>query len=210
MKKILTSLLFICITLTAHASLPYKNIQKNEKLKFSDNVWSIKVNTATADYFVKSISSGTGNYSEFYKPSGKLAFSTGCQYEFIKNGKLIGYSNPELKFYIFSLSKDKLVKRELTKNEVQELFSDYKIVTISEKKKNTNSINIKKPRGKFKVLLLNDTDEYFYHYSFSSKDAKFKSYPLTGLIDITKGGILQFSHIGGNTNLFPQYALFAK
>lgn len=210
MKKVLILFMFLTLTLSANAELPYKNIQEEGKLKLVEDSWTTKVERKDSDYFIKFISDGTGSYSEFYRSSGEFAFTTGCQYEFIFNGRLIGYSNQDLKFYDFTLNDGEFLKRELSEDEVQELFPDYKIVKISEFSPNTNSLKIKKDKHVFKVLLLNDTDKNFYHYSFTSGNAKFKTYPLSGLIDINKKGMIQFSHFGEHTESSPWFILLVR
>lgn len=214
MKKILYILFIICIGLSASAedlqSIPYRNLDEEAKLKVSDDIWTTKVTRKDTDYFIKFISDGSGSYSEFYNSDGSFAFNTGCQYEFIYKGSLIGYSNPDLKFYDFTLTNGELVRRELTFEEIQALFPDYKIIKISEFSPNTNSLKIKKDKHNFKIILLNDTDRNFYHYSFTSGNARFKTYPLTGFIDIKKKGMIQFSHFGENTANFPWYILLVR
>ncbi len=214
MKKILYILFIISIGLSASAedlqSIPYKNLDEEAKLKVSDDIWTTKVTRKDTDYFIKFISDGSGSYSEFYNSDGSFAFNTGCQYEFIYKGSLIGYSNPDLKFYDFTLTNGELVRRELTFEEIQALFPDYKIIKISEFSPNTNSLKIKKDKHNFKIILLNDTDRNFYHYSFTSGNARFKTYPLTGFIDIKKKGMIQFSHFGENTANFPWYILLVR
>ena len=214
MKKILSIIFAFCLMLSVSAeelaNIPYKNIKEEGKIKYVDDVWSDNVTRKDNDYFIKFISAGTGSYSEFYRPDGSFAFNTGCQYEFIYKGDLIGYSNQDLKFYDFIFMEGKLVPRELTPEEVQVLFPDYTIVKISEFSPNTNSLKIKKKGFNFKIILLNDTDRNFYHYSFTSGNAKYELYPLSGFINVKKKGMLQFSHFGENTDNFPWYILLVR
>ena len=214
MKKIFYILFAMCLGLSVGAeglqSIPYKNIKEETKLKVFEDTWTSKVERKDTDYFIKFISDGTGSYSEFYNSDGSFDFNTGCQYEFIYKGDLIGYSNQDLKFYDFTLADGELTRRELSLEEVQTLFPDYKIIKISEFSPNTNSLKIKKEKLNFKIIVLNDTDRNFYHYSFSSGNAKFKTYPLAGFIDVKKKGMIQFSHFGENTDNFPWYILLIR
>ena len=191
-------------------SIPYKGIKEEGKLKIVNDVWTDKVPRKDYDYFVKMISDGTGSYSEFYNSDGTFAFTTGCQYEFIKNGDLIGYSNQDLKFYDYTYSDNLLSRRELTEEEVQALFPDFKIIKISEFSTNTNSLKIKKDKRNLKIIILNDTDRNFYNYSFTSGNSKFELYPLTGFINIKKRGMIQFSHFGDNTKNNPWFILLIR
>ena len=79
-------------------NIPYKNIKEEDKIKLNNDVWTNKISRRDSDYFVKIVSDGTGSYSEFYNSDGTFAFTTGCQYEFLYKGDLIGYSNQDLKF----------------------------------------------------------------------------------------------------------------
>lgn len=193
------------------AKIPYKNINEGARITISnDGTTWVYANKKSPDYFEKKISSGTGSYSEFYSPSGEFLFSTGCQYEFIHNGKLFGYSNADLKFYEFIMDNDVLASRELSEEEILELFNGFKIVRISEFSTSTNSLKIKKSRSDLKLILLNDTDRYFYHYGYSSHNAKFETYPIRGLLNVKKGGLIQFSHFGDNTKENPWFILLIR
>ena len=200
----------LCVNAEEFLQIPYKNIKEESKLKIENGVWTNKVAKKEQDYLIKFISDGSGNYSEFYNSDGSFAFTTDCQYEFLHKGKLIGYSNQDLKFYDFILEDGKVNKRELSVEEVAELFPDYKIVKISDFSTNTNSLKLKKEGHNFKILVLNDTDKNFYHYSFSSNNGKFNTYPLTGFINVTKKGMFQFSHFGDNTESTPWFILLVR
>ncbi len=215
MKKIFFSLLILfAVALTSSASellnIPYKNIKEEDKIKLNNDVWTNKISRRDSDYFVKIVSDGTGSYSEFYNSDGTFAFTTGCQYEFLYKGDLIGYSNQDLKFYDFTYADGVLNRRELSVDEIASMFPDFKIIKISEFSTNTNSLKVKKEGHNFKIILLNDTDRNFYHYSFSSGNGKFENYPLTGLINITKKGMFQFSHFGDNTKNNPWFILLVR
>ena len=191
-------------------SIKYKNIKDGGMISYVDGIWTTKFDKKDSNYYTKKISSGTGSYSEFYNPEGEFVFSTGCQYEFILDGKLYGYSNYDLKFYEFTFNENILDQRELSQDEVQELFKNFEIIKISDFAASTNSLKIKKKGRNFKIILLNDTDRYFYHYSYSSNNAKFKIYPLKGFLCITKKGMIQFSHFGDNTKNFPWFILLVR
>lgn len=212
LSVVLLAGLAMAVNAEEQISIPYKNIKEKSKISYNteNDVWTEKVDRKSDNYYVKTISDGTGNYSEFLNPDDSFAFTTGCQYEFIYKGNLIGYSNHELKFYDFALTDGELTRRELPFEEVQEMFPEYKIVKVSEFSPNTNSLKIKKQGKNFKLMLLNDTDRYFYHYSFTSNNAKFKTSQLKGLLDVTKKGMIQFSHFGDNTKNFPWFIILVR
>lgn len=192
--------------------IPYKNLQEGAKIAVINDgdTWTAVYNKKYSNYYIKRVSEGSGSYSEFYSPDGSFVFSTGCQYEFLKNGSLIGYSNPDLKFYEFSMKDKVLARRELTVEEIEALFPDFKIIKISDFTTSTNSLKVKKSAKKFKVILLNDTDRYFYKYGFTSNNAEFKTYSLNGFLNITKKGMIQFSHFGDNTKNNPWFMLLVR
>lgn len=189
---IILSLLF-CLPSFALEEIDYQNIKDGAKISFDETAWTTKVKRKTTDYYVKKISDGTSNFSEFYSPQGNFVFSTGTQYEFVHKGSLIGYSNNDLKFYEFDIKNNILEQRELTEEEIQALFPKHKIIKISQFSKSTNSLKIKKKRGDLKLILLNDSDRYFYNYMFTTNNAKFEQYNLKGFLNITKKGMIQFS-----------------
>lgn len=207
----LTFILFVGICLSVYAdNIQYKNIKDGESIvNYEEGTWGI-ANKKRDIYYTKKISDGSGSFSEFYTPEEEFVFSTGCNYEFILNGKLIGYSNSDLKFYEFSMPCGILDHRELSEEEIHNLFKDFKIVKISEFSKSTNSLKLKKDKKNFKILLLNDTDRYFYNYAFTSHNAKFNTYPLRGLLNITQKGMIQFSHFGDNTKENPWFILLVR
>ncbi len=215
MKRILfTLVLFLGISLSAIATdlekAPYKNINEGEKITYTEEGHWVLTNKKSKEYFTKQISSGTGSYSEFYSPEGEFLFSTGCTYEFIYEGNLIGYSNHDLKFYQFWMVDGILQRNELTFEEIESMFKDFKIVKISDFSSSTNSLKLKKDKKHFKILLWNDTDRYFYHYGFTSNNAKFNRYPIKGMLDITKKGMIQFSHFGDNTKENPWFIILVR
>ena len=109
MKKFYIFLLLFLFCLSANAAefqkIEYKNIKDNSKVAVVDGVWTKKADKKSGNYFVKKVAGGLSNFSEFYSPYDEFLFSTGTQYEFIKDGRLIGYSNSELKFYEFFMDE---------------------------------------------------------------------------------------------------------
>ena len=213
MKKILfiLSLLFLIAPVFANdiQQIKYKNIDNGSKITTDENLWTTKINRKNKNYFIKRISEGNINFSEFYSPQGEFLFSTATNYEFIHKGSLIGYSNNDLKFYEFSMKKGLLEQRELIFEEVQELFPEYKIVKISDFSE-TNSYKIKKKNRKIKLILLNDTDKVFYNYWFSTNNSEFDYYLLKGFINIKKRGMIQFSGNSCDTNRKDWYIILIR
>lgn len=215
MKKIFLSLILASsLSLSTFASdtlnIPYKNLKKNAKITYNEELdsWSTKVNKHSPDVFVKNISDN--NTSEYLYPDETLAFSTNCNYEFLNGKDLIGYSNSDLKFYDFAFLNGELTKRELTEEEIQTLFTNFKIIKISEFSPKTSSLKIKKHNLSEKIIILNDTDKNFENYTFTSGNAKINIYELAGFIEIRKKGMIQFSHFGENTKSTPWFILLVR
>ena len=103
-----------------------------------------------------------------------------------------------------------IVQRELILDEVKDLFPKYKVIKISDFSTDTNSLKIKKKGKNLRIILLNDTDRYFYNYSFTSNNAEFKRYFLKGFVNITKKGLIQFSQFGDKSKNIPWYVLLVR
>lgn len=211
--KFVTIFLIFFISTSVFAAdfekINYKNIKEGEKLTLTSFGWSTKVDKKNKNYYVKRISQGT-RFSEFYSPDNEFLFSTGCEYEFIHSDKLYGYSNNDLKFYEFSMQNGILEQRELPPDEILELFPKFEQIKISDFSQSTNSLKIKKGRKPLNIIILNDTDRYFYNYGFSTNNAKYKPYELRGMLKITKRGMIQFSRFGENTKNSPWFILLVR
>ena len=198
MKKFLC--LFFCMILiqTAYAAnypdLKYKNIKNKEKISydFSTGKWS-KYNKNNGTYFIKT--NGFGDFFDYLDSDKNFAFSTNCEYEFIYNDKLIGYSNKDLKFYNIRYENGKVNKAELSKEDVEKMFPDYRVISFNEFSEKTNSLKIKKNFGDLKIILFNDTDKTFEYYGFTSGNSKFEQYDLRGFLTVSKAGMVQFSDL---------------
>ena len=211
MKKFLIMLLVFSFSLAANAgSIEYKNIKPKSKLKISDSRWMTSVAKKDGQYYTKVVSETDGGISDFYDSDGTYAFTTGCEYEFIHNGNLTGYSNKDLKFYDFSLENGVLDKRELSAEEVRELFPHRKIIKISEFNPYTNSIKMKKSMRDLKLILLNDMDGNFDGFGYSTGNSKIETYPLAGFIDIKTKGMVQFSAQIGEDSGRPFYVILVR
>ena len=213
MKRLLVSIFLLMFLSPVFAGeipgFKYKDIGLKSKISYnpSTNKWSNHVNKGDI-YFTKT--NGFGKYFDYLDSNKSFAFSTDCEYEFIANGFLIGYSNKDLKFYSFSLINGKLLKVELSQDEMQALLPEYKVIKISEFSPNTNSVKIKKDWSSLKILLVNDTDKNFYNYTFTSGNAEIETYPMSGLLKISSPGMIQFSCTSGNSSENPWYIILVR
>lgn len=215
MKKILFVMFFILLFSSSaiasnFANIKYKNIAIKDKISYNaaDESWNDKTDKKRDLYFIKT--KGFGDFYDYMYPNKSFAFTTDCEYEFIFNGNFIGYSNSDLKFYNIKLIGGKVFKQELTKKEVEELFPDYKIIEITEFSKIANAYKIKKHAGILKIIILNNTENKFHNFRFSSGNAEFEQYKLSGFINVTKPGMIQFSQDGEHISGKNCYVLLVR
>lgn len=214
MKKfILLFLLLVTFSIScSYASdipgFKYKNIKEKSKISydFTTEKW---INGKKSDmYFIKT--PGFGDFSDYLSPNGDFSFTTNCEYEFIANGRLIGYSNRDLTFYEFLYINNSLEKIPLIEEDIQKLLPDYTILKLSNFSPFTNSIKIKKPSGNLKILLYNDINKTFDDYTFSTGNSKIETTPILGIIIISHRGMIQFSKDGENSIQNPWYVILVR
>lgn len=197
-------LVFFCLSNTAFAGtmpdLKYKNINVKDKISYDmqTNVWSKKIDKKSKNYFIKT--RGFGSFYDYLDADKNFAFSTNCEYEFIHNDSLIGYSNRDMKFYEIIYNGKTVGKRALTKEEISAVLPDYQIISLSEFSPLTNALKIKKEYKPLKILLFNDTENTFDNYTFTSGNAAFEQYDLRGFLTVHKAGMIQFSRVGEQNN----------
>ena len=206
MKKIFLSLFFFLAVMIAVCAegmpdLKYKNIGNKEKIYYDSetNIWSKKFDRKNKNYFIKT--KGFGDFYDYLDADKNFAFSTNCEYEFIYNDSLIGYSNKDLKFYEITYIAGGLSKRPLSKEEIEKIFPDYKVISLSQFSDKTGSLKIKKNLGDLKIILFNDTDNTFEHFKFSTGNAKINQYSLRGFLTVSKPGMVEFSRFGEHSDL---------
>jgi len=100
------------------------------------------------------------------------------QYEFNKNNIKVLYDNNELRFYQIH---ENGVKMLLTQEEVQKLFPDYQIVTISDFDKNKKLKMKNSLFGSKKVLILNDRNRTFHGFEVYPISSRNELVELEGL-----------------------------
>ena len=201
MKRFLICLMIIFGTsgLVYASNFPdmkYKNINVKDRITYdiNSNTWSKYKNKKNTDYFTKI--QGFGDFYDYVDSEQNFAFTTNCEYELIHNDTLIGYSNRDMKFYEILYDNNGTGKRALTKEEVQAILPDYKVISLSDFSPKTNSLKIKKNMGALKMFLFNDTDNTFDGFIFTSGNSKFEQYDLRGFITVYKPGMIQFSRLG--------------
>lgn len=201
MKKLILilGLLLLCSPVFAADMKPVLN---NTQLLYSpkENVFSVGAPADGKISLSKRTSTGTGNYSIYSYNNNEVML--GSNYEFLFNGRLISCHNADLKIFEVVYNGKIFVEKELTEGQIKEIFPDAEILLIShfvDKK-----ITVRKPAFEKKdFLLLNDTDEYFYKYSFHPQSVKYS--PVAGLFKASSIGKITFSHFGQD-----KYTIYVK
>lgn len=201
-KFALTALVFSLLTLGAYAQknfdtdYPTDTIYENNQVVYTPatELWSFGGMNEDRIVLTKKITQGSGSYSEFvYSSNNEPAFSFGTGFEFLYNDKLIAYDRYALKFFTVSYDPENKIffRKDLPESVLKEIFHDVKIIKISEFK--NNELRVRKiPLRPMKLLLVNDTPEYFYKYHFHGDN--FEPYNLFGLLEVTKMGTIEFHH----------------
>lgn len=162
------------------------------------NYWSNGGMVEDRIVFTKRVSIGSGSYSEYVAGREAPLFMP-TNYEFLHQGRLIGYNNANLKFFEAKYEDGTFTVSELTLPQIQELFPGLELVKISEAKDGV--LNVQKKRWQTKsFLLVNDTEQDFYHYSFEGRES---SAPFKLLLTADSFDEIVFSHFGSRDELFP-------
>ena len=212
-KKILFLLIFFWALPAFCENIPGFN-PKEIKIKSSifynqaDNTWAYKSGKKDSVCYTKKV--GFSEFGDYINSAGDYRFATNCDFDFIHNGRLIGYSNSDLKFYEFEFVNGRIAKTPLLKEEIQLILPEYKIAPISLFSQNTNSIRIKKDKHNLKLLLLNDSDNNFRNYKFSSVNSQVETYDLSGFLKVEKSGMIKFSNQDSTSDEMPIYVLLIR
>ena len=212
MKKfVLAFFILFCTNLSSFSqNIPgfnFKGIDYKNKIFYdlSAGNWSYKDSKADSICFVKKI--GFNDFGDFVKSDGSYMFSTNCDFDFIYNSRLIGYSSKDLKFYEFSYDNGQVIKTPLTKEEIHAIIPSYKIAPISMFSQNTNSIRVRKGNGDLKLFVLNDTEDNFSNYEFSAVNSEIKTFDLAGFLKVEKSGLIKFTDSSEYAQNSPIYVL---
>ncbi len=205
MKKFLTGLftliISLCFTGIANAcdlDGLYDNYQAVYMPK--TKTWATAGMAEGRIVLTKKTSQGSGNYSEYYYGNGKLAAALKSNFEFIKDGKLIGVDNAGLKYYeiTYNNKTKKFVEKPLCEQSLKKLFPNAQIVKISQFTNNEITIK-KKAFQEKKILLVNDTDKYFHKYTYKPENVQISD--IKGLIKVKHIGKVKFSLYGDKTTM---------
>lgn len=211
MKKFLCVLFvyFVTVGLAFASDIPgmkYNDIKLKAKIKTDSGNWSYA--KKSDDYLIKT--EGFGGFYDYLKKDGTFAFTTDCKYEFFYNNKLVGYSDKDFVFYEFDYDGSALTRTQIPEEEIKNILSGYRIIKLSQFSPLTNSLKIKKGFGELKLLILNDLGVDMSEYCFTSGNADFKTYLISGVITISSKGMIQLSPSVGGSDQRPWYVLLVR
>lgn len=205
MKKIfLTLIILISASLSANS---FDFVENSVYYNLQTQKWSAKRTTPKDIKLIYKMYSTSGGYSEYYNNRGKLAIGPFSNREFIDDGNLIGIDNGNLKLIKYYYDNGYFRNSILDEGYIGKLFPEIEIIKLS--KFVNNEITIyKKPLEQKKILILNDTKNNYYKYTF--KPANIEDKDITGLITVGKFGKIVFSHYGDDNEFFPALKIHVK
>ena len=205
MKKIfLTLIILISASLSANS---FDFVENSVYYNLQTQKWSLNRQTPKDVKLIYKMYSASGGYSEYYNNRGKLAIGPFSNREFIDDGNLIGIDNGNLKLIKYYYDNGYFRNSILDEGYIEKLFPEIEIIKLS--KFVNNEITIyKKPLEQKKILILNDTKNNYYKYTF--KPANVGDKDITGLITVSKFGKIVFSHYGDDNEFFPALKIHVK
>lgn len=205
MKKIfLTLIILISASLSANS---FDFVENSVYYNLQTQKWSLNRQTPKDVKLIYKMYSASGGYSEYYNNRGKLAIGPFSNREFIDDGNLIGIDNGNLKLIKYYYDNGYFRNSILDEGYIGKLFPEIEIIKLSQFVNNEITI-YKKPLEQKKILILNDTKNNYYKYTF--KPANIEDKDITGLITVNKFGKIVFSHYGDDNEFFPALKIHVK
>ena len=205
MKKIfLTLIILISASLSANS---FDFVENSVYYNLQTQKWSLNRQTPKDVKLIYKMYSASGGYYEYYNNRGKLAIGPFSNREFIDDGNLIGIDNGNLKLIKYYYDNGYFRNSILDEGYIGKLFPEIEIIKLSQFVNNEITI-YKKPLEQKKILILNDTKNNYYKYTF--KPANIEDKDITGLITVSKFGKIVFSHYGDDNEFFPALKIHVK
>lgn len=204
MKRVLVSLILLLLTVILMPStLAQDTIETvSDGIVYyspSQSIWS---RTSTAGDAI-CISKRGGNYST----SNNGNFVLKSDYAFISKNQFATVDNSTLKMYTAVYEDGKFIPKKMTKEMVQAMFDEVKILAVSEMSNGVGYIK----RTPFTVengLIINDTDMDFTGYVFSPTSVQRS--PIRGMFLVRQVGKLKFMKPGDIQMLYPQLRIVIR
>lgn len=147
----------------------------------------------------KKLEYASGAYSKYVNSNNEESFTLVSDQEILHQGNLISINNNELKFTKISYDTDKFIEINLTDEELQNLFPEYVIIKMSQFEHDKLTLKKKFFETK-KILLVNDTDEFYYRPTCMVENVQ--TSPVRGLVNLYKLGNYEFKHFGEHNGKF--------
>ena len=203
-KIFLTLIILISASLSANS---FDFVENSVYYNLQTQKWSLNRQTPKDVKLIYKMYSASGGYSEYYNNRGKLAIGPFSNREFIDDGNLIGIDNGNLKLIKYYYDNGYFRNSILDEGYIEKLFPEIEIIKLSQFVNNEITI-YKKPLEQKKILILNDTKNNYYKYTF--KPANIEDKDITGLITVSKFGKIVFSHYGDDNEFFPALKIHVK
>ncbi len=207
MKKIILTLVWFFLAACGQEYQVPKDILENQITDHaqvfyspSARIWSNGGMMEDRIMFEKHVSKGSGAYSEYIDANGPALTDFATNFEFLYNGRLIGYNVANFKFSEVIYQDSRFIAVELSIDEVQKIFKGLKISKLSAAKNGILKLR-KWPFETKSFLLYNDTEQEFYKYQFEQPlDVNM---PFNSIITVKDYGKYIYSHFGSREALFP-------
>ena len=191
MQRLALILIFL-IFFSINSVFAYDGVENNYEITYSPKTgWAFSSTDKSKITLTKKTAEGSGGYSEYYYDDGTLAITLNSDYEFIFENNLICVVNSNFKYYKLVKIPNGFKIVALTIPELKDIFPNTEIIKISQF--TNDQITIKKAPFKDKnVLIINDTNKYFYKYSLTPNYIQDEN--IKGLLHLTNYGEYVFSH----------------
>lgn len=207
MKKFLLTMVMVGLCSVSALAADYVEETQSVYYNPANSSWNAVQQTDDDIRLINKSFVGSGGFQEYYYVDGKLAIGPEMNVGFLNNGEFIGINSHDLKFFKYVYQDGKFVSVQLNKDDIQKLYPDAEIVKISEFK--DNCITLEKKLFETKsYILINDTDESFYKYSYKPQSVN-PSY-IKPFIKVGVQGKITFSHYGNNTEEMPMLKIYIK
>lgn len=207
MKKFLMAVLICFICSLSAMAVDY--VQEKQSIYFNPQTseWSYTKNNDSDIQLTNHSYIGSGGFQEYLSENGEVLIGANFNVSYIQDGKFIAIDFQNLKFYSYSYEDGKFVGKELSEDCVKALYPNYEIVKISDFK-NNKIVLYKKFFTKKDFLLLNDTTNSFYKYtyrpSYVNRDL------LKPFVRVPHRAKIEFSHYGDDTKESPTLRMYVR
>lgn len=206
MRKIILSLCLFLAACGSEYQIPPElldnQVKENQQIFYSPSghFWSAGNLVEDRIMFTKHYSPGSGGYSEYVGAAGTRLNELASHFEFIIDGRLIGYNAFNFKFYEVVWQKNYFLPVKLEFDQVEKLFPGLELIRLSTAQNGVLTVK-KLPFATKSFLIYNDTEQDFYKYQFEKPLPAAE--PFRSLLTARDYGEYVYSHFGSREALFP-------